>query len=143
MARGGARAGAPGKSYSNRSDLNQAVKVAPGQPYGQRQQLEQAQQAVPLPNAQNLPAAPTQAAGPSALPQGGPMPALPGAQPFTRPTERPNEPVTTGLPVGAGAGPEALSTSAPDTIGAQLVAMYRQNPNNDLLRLIELHNRGF
>lgn len=137
MARGGARAGAPGKSYSNRSDLNQAVKVAPGEPYGQRQQLEQAQQAVPLPNNTNTPAAP------QAPPQGGPMPALPGAQPFTRPTERPNEPVTAGLPVGAGPGPEALSTSAPDTIGAQLVAMYRQNPNNDLLRLIELHNRGF
>jgi len=28
--------------------------------------------------------------------------------PLTRPTERPNEPVTHGLPVGPGAGPEAL-----------------------------------
>lgn len=33
----------------------------------------------------------------------------PGDQPFTRPTERPNEPVTHGLPGGPGAGPEALT----------------------------------
>lgn len=33
----------------------------------------------------------------------------PGAQPFTRPTERPNEPLTHGLPGGPGAGPEALT----------------------------------
>jgi hypothetical protein len=34
-----------------------------------------------------------------------------------RPTERPNEPVTAGLPTGPGAGPEALSTGpqAPPT----------------------------
>jgi len=33
--------------------------------------------------------------------------------PLTRPTERPTEPVTHGLPMGPGAGPEAL-----DGIGA-------------------------
>jgi hypothetical protein len=34
---------------------------------------------------------------------------MPGSNgPLTRPTERPNEPVTHGLPVGPGAGPEAL-----------------------------------
>jgi hypothetical protein len=40
---------------------------------------------------------------PSAL-AGAPM----VGPPLTRPTERPNEPVTHGLPVGPGAGPEAL-----------------------------------
>lgn len=30
------------------------------------------------------------------------------AGPFTRPTERPNEPVTHGLPIGPGGGPEVL-----------------------------------
>ena len=33
---------------------------------------------------------------------------MPGAMPFLRPTERPNEPVTAGIPLGAGPGPEAL-----------------------------------
>lgn len=30
---------------------------------------------------------------------------------FNRPSSRPNEPVTTGLPIGAGAGPEALQAA--------------------------------
>lgn len=33
----------------------------------------------------------------------------PGDMTLTRPTERPNEPVTHGLPGGPGAGPEALT----------------------------------
>jgi hypothetical protein len=31
-----------------------------------------------------------------------------GLTPLLAPTQRPNEPVTTGAPVGAGSGPEAL-----------------------------------
>lgn len=34
---------------------------------------------------------------------------MPGSLPFLHPTMRPNEPVTAGLPVGPGPGPEALS----------------------------------
>ena len=33
----------------------------------------------------------------------------PGILPFLHPTNRPNEPVTAGLPTGAGPGPEALT----------------------------------
>ena len=36
-------------------------------------------------------------------------PLVGAAGPLDRPTERPNEPVTHGLPVGPGAGPEALT----------------------------------
>jgi len=33
----------------------------------------------------------------------------PGILPFLHPSNRPNEPVTAGLPTGAGPGPEALT----------------------------------
>ncbi len=139
MPRGGARQGAPGKAYSNRQDMNQPVRVASGQQYGQRQALEQAQKAVPLPQ-QNTPAPP----GNQPSPDMG-MAQLPGANPFTRPTERPSEPVTAGLPIGPGPGPEALTTVAPaqDQVGDVLRMLYAQNPNNDLLRLVELHDHGY
>lgn len=56
---------------------NQARRVAKGQEYGQAKAQEEAQAAVPLP----------QMAEPSVSRQ------APGAAPFTRPSERPNEPV--------------------------------------------------
>jgi len=41
-------------------------------------------------------------------PSGRPLP-RPGEMPYTGPTNRPNEPVTAGLPFGPGPGPEALN----------------------------------
>jgi hypothetical protein len=43
------------------------------------------------------------------------------------------------MPAVPGQGPEAIG-GGPDLIGAQLRALYQQAPNNDLLRLIELHD---
>lgn len=88
----------PGGAYANRTDMTQPVRTATGQPYGQAQALEQAQQAAPLP-------------------QQAPMDQILGAaQNFNfnpvqlnAPTARPNEPITQGLPMGAGAGPEVLN----------------------------------
>ena len=62
--------------------------------------------------------APTSAAAPapSATPQGP----LPGELLFDHPTQRPNEPVTAGLPVGPGPGPEA-------NIGVGSAGMVHQN----------------
>jgi hypothetical protein len=60
---------------------------------------------------------------------------------FARQTERPNEPLTAGLPGMPGAPPG--TTLAPDTIGMQLRALYQMAPNNDILRVMELHDRGF
>jgi len=83
MPRGGPRQGTPGTAYSNRSDLNaQPVRAKSGQGYGERKRAEDAQRAVPLPQTR---------------------------QPFARPTERPTEPITAGLPMGAGPGPEVLA----------------------------------
>lgn len=142
MPRGGQRSGTPGKAYPARSDMHQPVKVAPGGQYGSRTKLEQAQKAVPLPtagSAQGAPPAPPQAQ------QGGAPAALPGQLPFDRASARPTEPITAGLPVGAGPGPEALTTAGPaaDDVGAQLRALYALHPTNDILRLIELHDQGY
>lgn len=101
---------------ANRADLTQpSAQAVPDQPYGEAAQQRSAMNAIPLPNQQ-------QARGPSPAPGGaapsqptsGVPSALPGAPmvgangPLTRPTERPNEPVTHGLPMGPGGGPEAL-----------------------------------
>lgn len=125
---GGRRQGAPGKAYSNRTDLNQPVQVASGQPYGARQEQVAAQKAVPLPAAPPVPASPPP----------GPAPGSFGA--FDRPTERPNEPITAGMAMGPGPGPEVLrgAINPAGDVEAQLLALYRQSPNNDLLRLIRL-----
>jgi hypothetical protein len=66
----------------------QPVRATPGGTYGDVAAQERAQQAVPLP--QNV--------EPVDL---GSLP------PLTSPTQRPDEPVTAGLPVGAGPGPAA------------------------------------
>jgi hypothetical protein len=105
MARGGRRAGTPGKAYSNRTDL-QGPQAPTGLPYGDRAKLIAAQKAVPAgPAPAPMPAAP---AGPPPSQPGAAGPA-PGSLPFTHPTQRPGEPVTAGLPLGPGPGPEALT----------------------------------
>lgn len=132
---GGRRQGAPGQAYSNRTDLNQnrqPVTVATGQPYGARQEQVAAQRAVPLPAAPPVPATPP-----------GPAPGSFGR--FDRPTERPDEPLTAGLPIGAGPGPEAVHAPAvvtqDDQILAQLRGLYATHPNSDLARLIDAAER--
>lgn len=109
---GGARTGAPGTSYGNRSDLNagtQPIRAVPNQPYGVAGQQQAAQQAVPLPD-------------------------------FGAPTARPNEPITHGMPTGPGPGPAQAgipmaADPAADT-AAQLRAIYSVYPNDELADLI-------
>lgn len=92
------------QQYPNRSDLrNPAAKVpvmaAPGQTYGEAGKQMAAQKAVPMA------AAPTDAQVPV-------TPAAPGSLgDLTRPTERPNEPLTAGVDFGPGPGSEALGLS--------------------------------
>ena len=108
--------------------MQQPIQVVAGQPYGERKRLEEAQKVIPLPTAGGGPAAPSTPAQTTA--PGPPPPQLD----FARPTERPNEDVMT---------PPPMTPAAPDVVGAQLRALYQQAPNNDILRLIELHDRGF
>jgi hypothetical protein len=112
--RGGRRSGTPGRVYSNRTDLNGPrppgqplpVQSASGQPYGARKEQEDAQRAIPMAAGTALPPSPEQ------------VPSL------ADPSTRPNEPVTTGLPLGAGAGPEALGGALDDDNGLADILSY-------------------
>jgi hypothetical protein len=110
MARGGRRAGTKGQAYPNRTDLRGAqlpVNAPRELPYGDRAKLIAAQRQVPMgPPPAATGATPPPAGGPSG--PASPAGPLPGTLPFTGPTARPNEPVTAGLPIGPGPGPEVL-----------------------------------
>lgn len=83
--------------------------------YGQKQNLEQAVAQTPA-QPQAPPAPSGGAAPPSGTAPAQAAPVLPGSMgAFTRPTERPNEPITHGLPTGPGAGPEILG-GTPSTL---------------------------
>ena len=69
-----------------RKGKGQKIETASGQTYGKRAEQEEAQKAIPLPTAPKM--------------QPG------GAGPLARPSDRPRQPLTTGAPVGPGAGPE-------------------------------------
>lgn len=112
---------------SNRTDLNRPAPVTTvtGQTYGDAAAQEASQRIQPMAGGATAPPSQTPGAPASSgpvPPQGAPGPqdiiaamqahAAAGGGPqgnFTRPTERPGEPVTHGLPVGPGAGPEALT----------------------------------
>jgi hypothetical protein len=89
------------------------IAQPPGQPYGQRQQLEGIQQAVPVPDE----AARYQAAIQSLSRMRPPTP-------LTAPTERPGVPLTNGLPIGAGAGPEILRVNQGPRPIARMADLY-------------------
>jgi hypothetical protein len=116
-----------GTASPQRTDRNdaaaQGTAVASGQPYGQRQELEQAQAALPVPD--------EQARWQQALEQGAGM----GDQAvgLGAPSGRPGEPVTAGLPMGPGPGPEAVQQHRdPEGIPPELVAAARWLPAAEL-----------
>lgn len=115
--RGGRRQLAQGATSGNRTDLNehQAPMAATGQGYGVKGAQLEAQRQIPLPNTpqQMAPQQPQMAQAPV-----GPAP---GSLPFDHPTNRPNEPITAGMPFGPGGGPEMLG-QAP-SVAQQLSAM--------------------
>ena len=130
-------------TYSNRTDLNNPVKklpvtTVPGQTYGEAGAQRQAQQAVPM----GAPQAPQVA---SQQQQRQPLPVTP----LTAPTERFDEPVTAGNPLGAGPGMDMLPQPMPmgtapgsrqDLIN-QVRYIYSKTPNTALLQLLlELEN---
>lgn len=56
------------------------------------------------------------------------------------PTQRPGEPLTAGLPHGAGPGPESLGVHGVggEDVATQLRAIYTRYPNEDLRALLEM-----
>lgn len=119
MPRGGKRQGTQGKGYSNRTDL--AVDYAPGG--------DPAAGGVTAPMEQRPVMGP--AIGADEVPNLG------------DPTMRPDEPVTTGLSVGAGLGPAAMGPMPPspmDPMRQILQAMMLVSPNPDVQRLLNKLN---
>jgi hypothetical protein len=121
MPRGGKRQGTPGKGYTNRTDL--------GMNYDQGQM--------------------TAAAGGMQAPPGptGPAPLTPEDSPMlSDPTQRPDEPITAGLPIGAGPGPRgdnrAMETQALKKY-LPLLAPYLDQPETpDSVRMLFRYIKG-
>lgn len=133
MPRGGRRSGQRGKLYPNRSDMHVPKAVVPGQGYGEAKKQMEAQDAIPL----GSPPVAVAGSPPSPTAAGGLPP------PFNRPTDRPGEPITAGLSVGPGAGPESLrAASQLDDASIQLRALYAKFPVEELREIIEALDAG-
>ena len=77
----------------NTQDTTQAVRRIPGMDYGEQKELTEQQQAAPLPK--------------DSTPQAQPVLRTPVPQmDIFAPTQRPSEPVTSGLPFGPGVNPQ-------------------------------------
>lgn len=127
MPRGGRRAGKPGVGYAQRTDLNIVRKqTVPGQQYGQQAAQQAAMSAVPM----GTPVAPSPAGGTGAAPAAPPPPLTP----LSAASARPDEPVTAGLPLGPGPGPEVLGA---DVEMDELRALYLAYPSEELREIIE------
>lgn len=86
-------------AMSKRTDGGQPARYVPGQAYGDGQALLNVQQSAPMAQA---PSGPPAADVANLLTQ--------TTNPIPAPTAYPNEPFTTGAPVGAGPGPEVLAS---------------------------------
>jgi hypothetical protein len=83
-------------SLSRRTDggpgqAAQGIKSLPNAGYGESKEFRNIQQGAPMANS-----------------KAQPKPAMPKVTGLGAPTERPNEPITSGIPMGPGPGPEAL-----------------------------------
>lgn len=115
---GGRRQGTPGKSYSNRTDLNTN--------YGQSKPGASA--------ASGGMVAPAPAAGqpPQQFLTPDDVPKLDDPSPY------PDRPITHGLDVGPGAGSEAMGVTPGNPFGNDVRAAYLRNPTPELRRAIAL-----
>jgi hypothetical protein len=121
----------------------QPVQAPTGQAYGQAGQQQASQRAIPLPQRQaptvsGAPTGPQQQAAPPAGQAAGPQDLLqvatefdPGITPLTAPSERMHEPVTAGLSLGPGPGPDIFSQPARANRSADVLTALAQASGND------------
>lgn len=120
MPRGGKRQGTPGKGYSNRTDL--AVDPNMGQNTAASGGMTAPAQAAAIPQARFVPPP----VGADQVPNIG------------DPTDM-QEPITAGLPMGPGPGPEAVGPLPPpptDPVREAVQALMLVSPNPDLIRVL-------
>lgn len=122
MPPGGSRTAKAGATYANRADLNGSADAT----YGDGVNAETVKAATP-----NTTRAPKPTMG------GQPMvpPGAVGA--LDAPTDRPDEPLTAGLPIGPGASPQGGAFPVDDAL-YDLRALAQRYPYRELLRLIAL-----
>jgi hypothetical protein len=126
------------KQYSNRSDLrNPAAKMAktavPGQAYGEAGAQLASQSVVPMAGA-----------APSAAPAPAPSPVMPGSLgSLSRPTDRPNEPLTAGASFGPGPTPgsQFVVPKESDPVLNELRGLYRAYPSPELADMLDSYVR--
>lgn len=123
-------------ALSQRTDggPTQPIRVAPGQPYGDRQQLEELQRAAPLPAAaQSAPGGGAQGISADAI------------TPLSAPSQKPGEPVTAGVDIGAGPGTGAITAlrSGPQRV-SDVISKYVASDTSGRLAdmYMELVNMG-
>ena len=116
--KGGPRSGNPGTSYTNRTDLaadTQPVAVPTGQTYGEAGRQQQAMSAIGIPDLEGM------------------LGSMPG---LTDPSQRPDEPLTAGMPMGPGPGPVGIPPKGKGGMGL-LRRMIAENPDPELFELLE------
>lgn len=127
--RGGYRPTAPQNNPANVSATGgagqsgtQPARYISGLPYGEGQATMQQQQSAPMAGP-NTPS--SSAANPMAA-------MLAPVTPLSAPTERPNEPITTGMDFGAGPGSEALNLPRERTLSEVLSSMIDIDPTGEV-----------
>lgn len=135
MARGGYRKPAnpapvsgPG-ALSARTD-GQPIREVPGQDYGERQAGAMQQAAAPMAAPGTMPPSPPGGGG-----RPGPQSAPLASGDAFRPSERPGEPITTGVPIGPGSNGDPVLPPDPNLA---IRALYRQFQTQGLLELLQL-----
>jgi len=130
--RGGMRPTAPQNNLANISATGgagqsgtQAAKYIPGLAYGQGQTTMNQQMAAPM-------------AGPNPTAPASPFnKMMPSVTPLTAPTERPNEPLTTGMDFGAGPGSEALNLPRERSLSQTLESMIEFDTTGEVQTLYD------
>jgi hypothetical protein len=126
-------------ALSQRTDGGPADKqspmVAPGGAYGDRADMMDLQSSAPM-EAATTPA-------PASVPAVSAVPQMP--VPFTDPSKRPYEPVTTGVAAGPGAGPEILGLNQPPqyrSLTNVLQAMLSSDTSGEVAAFLDVAQRN-
>ena len=120
---GGSRKPSNPAPVSGPGSLSQRTDGGPGQPvrevpaayYGERQEMRDIQGGAQMAQG-SMPAGSPVMPSNGSTPPSAPVSPGQGVTPLTDPTERPDEPITAGAPLGAGPGPTPQPISSPDDV---------------------------
>lgn len=129
----------PGQ-LSQRTDggPQQVLSDVSGLAYGENQGLEDLQSAAPL-NASGQTTARATRRAPSR--RGGGRAGGMGVSPLMSPTQRPDEPVTAGAPIGPGSGPTVSDLPNQGQLANTVRKMVAADPTGDSMRLLAIVER--